>query len=421
MVTLAGDRNAAALKYLFLALGAAILWFLLSGTGWADNMANPNYVIEEMRDIVSGYTPKLLRYARNLFVSLATISLAIGMIQMILSGESNLGSVAAHLTRWIVYVGFFMWVMGGQAFFIPHLVVESFVEAATEISGSQIMPGDVLEYGISIFGSLMATAHAMGWKEVIVAGLSGIVLILVFAVLAAIIACTLIEMYIVVCGGSILLGFAGVEFTRDIAISYLKYSVSVGVKLLTIMIIAAVARDMCGKWAASLGAIGDGEFFAVVGYLLGGSVTLTLSAFMIPNIAQGIISGTSLATGGMLRNVTAAPALAAGAGARSIATGASNTAQAMRNYRQLNPEAGSIRGTLGGAFQSGMQARSQGASVAGSFAAAASYAAGQGKKSFETASAGAKYVKDSAVFGSQSWQAAQHLGRKEGNYVDPPT
>lgn len=398
--------------------------FFFANLAFADNPANPNYVIEEIQSIMDGYTPKLLKYARTLFISLATISLAVGMGTMILSGESTLGSVAAHLTRWIIYCGFFMYVMGGQTFFIPHLVVDSFTEAASTIAGSEVMPGDVLEEGIVIFGTLMAKAIELGWKEVIVAGLSGILLIVIFALLAAILAVTLIEMYVVVCGGSILLGFAGVDYTKDIAISYLKYSVSVGVKLLVVMIIATVARDMSGNWANNLNMINEGEFFTLVGYLLGGSICLTMAAQMVPNIAQGMITGASLSTGGAFRGAAAAltgAAIVAGGGARSIATGMSNTGQAMRNYRSLNPGAGTLGGLASSTLRAASEARASGSNIAETFGAAARYAASQGVKPFETLGAGARYARDSAIFGTQSWQAAQHLGRKEGNYVDPPT
>jgi len=406
---------------LIILIGAVVIILLADAEiGWADasNPANPDYVLMEMKNIVNGKIPELLKYARNLFMSLSILSLGIGLAGMLLSGESNLGSVAAHVTKWIIYVGFFMWVMGAD-FFIPHIIVGSFEEAAHNISGVELKPGDILIQGIKIYGNLLDAANALGWTEYIVAGLSGIVIIVVFGVLAATLAVAFVEMYLIICGGCILLGFAGIDYTKDIAMGYLKYSVSVGAKILVIALVAAVAKEMTTKWAESLVTIEKGDFFTVLGYLIGGSLTLMLTAQMVPGIAQGMISGASVASGGMLRSAAAAPlmaAAAAGGAIRAGASGISNTIGAMKSSAQAG--GGTLRGAIASGMNAGMQARAGGASLAGSFAQGLGAAAKA--KPFESLGAGAKYATSATIFGSGSWQAKQHLDRKHGGYVDPP-
>lgn len=414
---------------------SAVLLFV--SIGWADHIANPDYVLEEMKGIVNNKTPLLLKYARSLFKALATISIGISLSGLLLSGESNLGSVAAILVKWIAYYSFFMWVLGGEVFFIPHVITASFEAAAKEIAGSQVRPGDILIQGIQIYAKLIKAADILGWGEYIVAGLSGIVIILVFGILAATLAVALVEMYLVICGGCILLGFAGIDYTRDIAVSYLKYAVSVGVKILVIALIAAVAQEMSANWAEKLVTIGEGEFFSVLGYLIGGSVTLLLSAQMIPGIAQGMISGASVSSGGALKAAAAAamaPATMAASGGKSaakavsggqsVARGVSNTAGVMKSAAAGG--AGTLRGAIASGMKAGMQARAGGASRIKAIAKGLGTAAGS--KPFETMGAGGKYIKDSAVFGAGSRQAQAHLEKGSGggngngasNYVDPP-
>jgi ABC-type bacteriocin/lantibiotic exporter with double-glycine peptidase domain len=89
-----------------------------------------------------GEQPSTWRFARKrlrgmrgpiLFVALATLSLAMGLARSILSGESNIGSVAAQLTKWIIYVGLFMWIMSStdlltapDAWYSAFVIVSSF-------------------------------------------------------------------------------------------------------------------------------------------------------------------------------------------------------------------------------------------------------------------------------------------------------
>ena len=71
-----------------------------------------------------------------------------------------------------------------------------------------------------------------------------IVIPVVIAMLAGTMAVALTEMHLIICGGDILLGFGGFGYTRDIALSYLRYSVSTGAKLLMIMIVYALANAL---------------------------------------------------------------------------------------------------------------------------------------------------------------------------------
>ena len=66
------------------------------------------------------------------------------------------------------------------------------MEAGKFIAGQEVAPDDLLVAGIRLSGTM---------------------------------AVALIEMYLVICGGAILVGFGGFEYTRDIALSYLLYSV----------------------------------------------------------------------------------------------------------------------------------------------------------------------------------------------------
>ena len=259
-----------------------------------------NATLEFVENFTSGIGDKLLGYARSLFVALATLSLALGLGKMILSGESNIGSVAAHVAKWIIYVGVFFWIMSssGVASFLPKLIVNSFMEAGKSIAGQEVAPDDLLVAGIRLYGTMVERGWDAGWGDFIGIMLIGIVILVVIAMLAGTMAVALIEMHLVICGGAILVGFGGFEYTRDIALSYLRYSVSIGVKLLMIMIVYALANALLIDWEASFGAATDmATLITAAGQILGGTICIFMAARIVPSMAQSVVSGAALSFG----------------------------------------------------------------------------------------------------------------------------
>ncbi len=144
-----------------------------------------NATLEFVENFTSGIGDRLLGFARSLFVGLATLSLALGLGKMILSGESNIGSVAAHIAKWIIYVGVFFWIMSssGVATFLPKLIVNSFMEAGRSIAGQDVAPDDLLVAGIRLYGTMVERGWDAGWGDFIGIMLIGIVILVVVAML----------------------------------------------------------------------------------------------------------------------------------------------------------------------------------------------------------------------------------------------
>ena len=209
-------------KFFILLLSLALISLYVSESFAAT--PGTNATLEFVENFTSGIGDKLLGYARSLFVALATLSLALGLGKMILSGESNIGSVAAHVAKWIIYVGVFFWIMSssGVASFLPKLIVNSFMEAGKSIAGQEVAPDDLLVAGIRLYGTMVERGWDAGWGDFIGIMLIGIVILVVVAMLAGTMAVALIEMNLVICGGAILIGFGGFEYTRDIALSYIR-------------------------------------------------------------------------------------------------------------------------------------------------------------------------------------------------------
>ncbi|MCR5347063.1 MAG: P-type conjugative transfer protein TrbL [Fretibacterium sp.] len=290
---------------------------LLAQSAWA---AAANYGIDSTLDYVqkftsSGMMDKLLEYARSLFVGLATLSLALGLIRMILNGESNLGTVAALLAKWILYVGIFSWIMSHN---VPKTIVNSFVEMGGKIGGtSTIAPDNILSAGIRMYGTLVERGWSAGWGDFIGITLLGIIILVVIAMIAGTFALALIEMHLVICGGAVLLGFGGFEYTRDIALSYLRYAISVGVKLLMVMIVYGLATSSIPAWEDEFSKATDMKtLITAAGQILGGVICIFMAVRYVPEIAQSVVNRASMtfghaATQLVYASVTSAPTVSA--------------------------------------------------------------------------------------------------------------
>src|SRR5208282_6799843 len=86
----------------------------------------------------------------------------------------------------------------------------------------------------------------------IVQSVSAFVVLLSFVLTAAMLLLTLIESYLVVGGGVLLLGFGANRFTAPAEEGYFGYVLRVGVRLLFFYLVLAIGVQMANQWASAL-------------------------------------------------------------------------------------------------------------------------------------------------------------------------
>lgn len=384
--------------------------------GAATSGPGTNSTLEFVENFTANIGDTLLGFARGLFIGLATLSLALGLGKSILSGESNVGSVAAHLAKCMIYVGIFLWIMSSSATatFLPKLIVNSFMKAGESISGQQVAPDDLLVAGIRLYGTMVERGWNAGWGDFIGIMLIGIVILVVVAMLAGTLAVALIEMHLVICGGAILLGFGGFEYTRDIAFSYLKYAVSIGAKVLMIMIVYALANALLIDWEANFLATTDmASLITSAGQILGGTICIFMAARMVPSMAQSVVSGAALSIGHEMFTSTASNMTHSVTGQKTAGgqrvgglPGIGRTVMdAIRGTR--NAQTTAFRG-MANTYDA---AREGGIGGALTHIAASTPGVRNALNAAQSGGVGnmARYVAASTIFGSQSERATRHL------------
>ena len=391
------------------------------------NVRNPDGIVSLIKEKSDDFMMKIAPAGRTLFLWLSLLSLGIILARLLLTGEATLTSILGSLARWMVYTGVFFWIIQGLTVpwgaandaampSWPKLIFNSFSKIGMDITGMTITPTGLLTRGVKIFGTLFDSAK--GFENSIGAVLVGVFIFLCFCLLAATFAVTLIEAYLVICGGSVMVGFAGFEYTRDIGFQYLKYSIGVGVKVLIIMLIAGFAMHFGNDAIVTVRALNviNTDFWTTIGYLLGVAVLMVLAAQMVPSIAQGIITGSSVSGSGTaaLRAAAMAPVMAGGAAigglmaAKGMASApfrvGSDFAQASLVARRAAAER--------------MKRNENSADKPGAYVDPPEMDGASG------AWAGARgmghYALNTLIFGNQHWRTTRLLGDRTNMYVDPP-
>lgn len=133
--------------------------------------------------------------------------------------------------------GGFIYLMIVNAFPWMNAVIASFSRIGAAISGlPNLSPQTVLQLGgqmaDTIFSTPASTSVINNLEVAIIQSFCGFVVLLAFTITAIALLFTLVEAYIAISGGIILLGFAGSRFTASASEGYFPFVIRVGIRLL---------------------------------------------------------------------------------------------------------------------------------------------------------------------------------------------
>ena len=148
-----------------------------------------------------------------------------------------------------------------------------------------------------------------------------VVVVVSFSLVAAIFVAVMVEMYVGLLAGMIMLGLGGSSYTKDFAIKYLVYAFSVGMKLMALVMIAKIGSDILLGLAEAPTA--TSEQFITTLAIAGMSVVVFVIAMYVPPILQGVVQGASVG-GGMEAIRHGGQAASAALGAGFLTFGAAN-------------------------------------------------------------------------------------------------
>jgi type IV secretion system protein TrbL len=293
-----------------------------------------NHVVSAAR----GWETIIMDAARSLFWILAAIEIGIAAVWLAIQAAS-LDSWFAELVRRIMFVGFFAFVLDQGPTFAKAVVDSLFQIGA---GGGSASPAEVFDAGIRVASQMSQQAQFGLFEDnalAIAAVLAMGVVVICFSLVAAIFVSVMVEMYVGLLAGMIMLGLGGSSFTKDFAVRYLIYAFGVGMKLMALVMIAKIGSNVLLGLAQAPTASSD-QFVTALA-IAGISVVIFIIAIYVPTIIQGVVQGASVSNG--------MEAIRHGGQAASFVAGAGFLAA----------------GAAGAGFAAAQSARAAGSSVAG--------------------------------------------------------
>jgi type IV secretion system protein TrbL len=307
-------------------------------------LAQEGQVLTELQSQVStaaqGWESTITNAARSLFWILAGIEIGIASVWLGLQAAS-LDSWFAELVRRIMFVGIFAFALD-QGPTVAKAIVDSLFQIGA--GGGSASPAMIFDAGIQVANKMSEQVQFGVFEDnalAIAAVFAMVVVVISFSLVAAIFVAVMVEMYVGLLAGMIMLGLGGSSYTKDFAIRYLIYAFSVGMKLMALVMIAKIGSEVLIGLANNPVAT-DQQFITALS-IAGISVVVFIIAMYVPSILQGVVQGASV-TGGMevIRHGGQGASFAAGAGFF-------------------------FAGAAGAGFAAAQSARASGSSMAGAF------------------------------------------------------
>lgn len=323
----------------------------------------PTSILDEYKSLEGQWISKLLGAAQRLFVLLAGIEVVWSFTLLALE-KADFQLLTAAIIRKIMWIGIFYALLlygvtpdGGG--WIPAILNSFQLLGQNASSVGPLGPSAIVGFGVNTSVDLLSAASDAGFLTDMGTALTlvfcAVVIFIAYLAVAIQFVVALVESYLAVGGGVILLGFGGSRWTAPYVERYVAYSVSVGLKILILYLLVGAGMTLSQGWAQVALGIGNSTEPARTGFDLAAAAVMFLAVcWMSPKLASAILGGATTLTGGDL----AAVGVGLGAGAAGVAmTGAAiahSSTGALTKVRSASGAAsapGSGRGpTGGGAF-----------------------------------------------------------------------
>ena len=295
----------------FAVAGVVVLTvFLGPSEAYAQSVQVLDTLVDSFQTQSKQWEGAIKKAAISLFWILAAIEFSVSAIFLALQG-AGAQTFAAELVKRILVVGIFYFILDSGSS-ICNAIVESLKQLAFNAGGVKSAPSAIFNSGWNICQKILNEVSL--WKDAgkaIVLCLAAFIIIVCFALIAAMMIVTLVEVAIVSYAGIILLGFGGSSFTKDYAVKYLTYAVSVGIKIMMMTLVVSVGQSIMIAQAQNFKGDNINEIIVVIGV----AVVFLAVTKALPSMLQSLVMGSSV---GSNTTLPAAVGTVAGAGAAAV-------------------------------------------------------------------------------------------------------
>jgi type IV secretion system protein VirB6/type IV secretion system protein TrbL len=262
--------------------------------------------------------------ATKIFWLLAAISLAWTCISMGIK-QADLVEIVAELCRFIMFTGFFFWLLLHGATF-ANAIINSLRQVGGDAAGTgqAIFPGKLINLGMQVYQQTLQHVNWLQPESIVAPIIIAVIILIVCALIAVNMMLLLCAAWIVLYAGLIFLGFGGCRWTSDMAINYYRTVLGVGVSLMTMQLIIGIGVQFLQDLVASTSQNLDAS---QLGILLCAVIILAVISHRLPHMVAGMVVGGG--HNGAIGGVGMMTLFAAGMTGMSLAGRLSGNAAAM--------------------------------------------------------------------------------------------
>ena len=244
-------------------------------------------IVEDFRTAVQAARPALLGIAASTFGVLAVIEIALSAIVWTLreSGPERILSALVLKLAWLAFA--FGLIASFGVWFPP--VIDGFHQAGQAVAPGVVSPGDVLGLGVQLSTSMVnGFFDGVGLMDLsfnlvataILVALSALIVEVMYAVIAASVVVVLVESFIALAAGALVLGFAAFQGTANLADRFVAYVFNLGIRLFSLFLLVGIGFNVAQGWLPLIQ--GGTDDVAAMLAVLGGSLTFMLLVVVIP-------------------------------------------------------------------------------------------------------------------------------------------
>ncbi|MCC8940318.1 P-type conjugative transfer protein TrbL, partial [Bradyrhizobium sp. Arg68] len=276
-----------------------------------------NGLLDLIKNSAAQWDGRLRNYALRMFWMLAAIQFIWTFMPLVFR-QADFGEIIGELVRFILVIGFFYALLYYSKDW-AEAIVDSFRTAGANAAGlgtTGMRPGDMFGVAVELAKTVGDTETWNPLTATMIA-IAAVVVLLCFAFIAAFMGLTIIESYVVINASVLFMGAGGSQWTREYAIAIMRYAVSVGAKLFVLTLIVGLVVTSAKQWQQAYNANqNDVSMWTMVGL----SLACAYLSKTIPDIIQGLITGSSMGGGSAIGGMAAAGAAGAAAALATVAT-----------------------------------------------------------------------------------------------------
>lgn len=237
--------------------------------------------------------------ATRLFWTLVLISM-VWTFGMMLLRKADLGDFFAEFTRFIIFTGFFFWLLTNavSGHNIAGTLIESMQVLGNQASGTTgTGHGNIMDTGYKIFSQGFNNLSLLSPVDSALAIILSLIIFVILAVIAVNMLLLLISSWVLLYAGIFFLGFGGARWTTDFAINYFKTVLGIGVQLMVMTLIVGIGSDFLNNYYSKMSQ--NIMNFEELGVMLIFVIAFYVLISKLPPMLAGIITGSSINAGGV--------------------------------------------------------------------------------------------------------------------------